>query len=90
MPSYPQPSAASYYAAVSGANLLHSEGVTGRGVNVAVLSVGRGNGKSSLSAMLCVGELVGAWSDAAEREVIIADFGVATANKDRDLLSVSG
>jgi len=48
------------------------DGAWSDGVNVAVLSVGRGNGKSSLSAMLCVGELVGAWSDAAEREVIIA------------------
>lgn len=42
------------------------------GINVGVLSVGRGNGKSAISAMLCAGELVGAWSDAAEREIIIA------------------
>lgn len=48
------------------------EGAFADGVNVGVLSVGRGNGKSSLSAMICVGELVGAWSNAAEREVIIA------------------
>ncbi|MDJ0979254.1 MAG: terminase large subunit [Erythrobacter sp.] len=48
------------------------DGAFADGVNVGVLSVGRGNGKSSLSAMLCVGELLGAWSDAKEREIIIA------------------
>lgn len=48
------------------------DGAFADAVNVGVLSVGRGNGKSAISAMLCVGELVGAWSDAAEREVIIA------------------
>lgn len=48
------------------------EGAFGSDVNVGVLSVGRGNGKSALSAMLCAGELLGAWSDAAEREIIIA------------------
>lgn len=42
------------------------------GINVGVLSVGRGHGKSALSAILCAGELLGAWSDAAEREIIIA------------------
>lgn len=48
------------------------DGAFAEGVTVGVLSVGRGNGKSALSAMLCVGELIGAWSDAKEREVIIA------------------
>ncbi len=48
------------------------DGAFAEGINVACLSVGRGNGKSSISAMLCLGELMGAWSDAAEREVIIA------------------
>lgn len=42
------------------------------GINVGVLSVGRGNGKSTLSAVLALGELVGAWSDAKEREILIA------------------
>lgn len=42
------------------------------GVNVAALSIGRGGGKSALSAMLAVGELLGGWSDAAEREIIVA------------------
>lgn len=41
------------------------DGAFGADVNVGVLSVGRGNGKSALSAMLCAGELLGAWSDAA-------------------------
>lgn len=48
------------------------DGAFADGINVGVLSVGRGNGKSALSAMLCAGELLGAWSDAAEREIIIA------------------
>lgn len=48
------------------------DGAFADGVNVGVLSIGRGNGKSAISAMLCVGELIGAWSDAKEREVIIA------------------
>ncbi|MEM1150772.1 MAG: terminase large subunit [Pseudomonadota bacterium] len=41
-------------------------------IHVAVLSVGRGNGKSTLSAILALGELVGAWSNAKEREILIA------------------
>lgn len=48
------------------------EGALRPGVNVGVLSVGRGNGKSTLSAVLALGELVGAWSDAVEREILIA------------------
>ena len=48
------------------------DGAFADGVNVACLSIGRGNGKSAISAMLCAGELLGAWSDAPEREVIIA------------------
>ena len=48
------------------------DGALAPGVNVGVLSVGRGNGKSTLSAALALGELLGAWSNAAEREVLIA------------------
>ena len=48
------------------------DGAFADGINVACLSIGRGNGKSAVSAMLCAGELLGAWSDAPEREVIIA------------------
>lgn len=48
------------------------DGAFADGINVGVLSVGRGNGKSAISAMLCAGELLGAWSKAAEREIIIA------------------
>jgi phage terminase large subunit-like protein len=48
------------------------DGAFADGINVGVLSVGRGNGKSTLSAVLALGELVGAWSDAAEREILIA------------------
>lgn len=48
------------------------DGAYGPGINVGVLSVGRGNGKSTLSAILALGELVGDWSDAKEREILIA------------------
>lgn len=48
------------------------EGAFAPGVNVGALSIGRGNGKSTLSAMLALAELVGALSDEAEREVLIA------------------
>lgn len=48
------------------------DGAFADGINVGVLSVGRGNGKSTLSGMLALGELLGKWSDAAEREILIA------------------
>lgn len=48
------------------------DGAYAEGIHVGVLSVGRGNGKSTLSAILALGELVGAWSNAAEREILIA------------------
>lgn len=48
------------------------EGAFAPGIHVGALSVGRGNGKSTLSAVLALGELVGAWSDAVEREILIA------------------
>ncbi|MEO0436620.1 MAG: S8 family peptidase [Pseudomonadota bacterium] len=40
VPSYPEPAADSYFAAVSGVNLLHRQGITGRGINVAILDSG--------------------------------------------------
>ncbi|ROO30414.1 terminase [Salinisphaera orenii MK-B5] len=39
---------------------------------VAVLSVGRGNGKSALTAGLALGELLGAWDTQPRREVLTA------------------
>ncbi|MHA3978749.1 terminase large subunit domain-containing protein [Halovulum sp. GXIMD14794] len=42
------------------------------GVEVAVLSVGRGNGKSALSAGLALGALLGVWDDQPRREVLLA------------------
>ncbi|WP_370302490.1 terminase large subunit domain-containing protein [Pseudooceanicola sp.] len=48
------------------------DGAFAPGINVGALSVGRGNGKSTLSAALALGELLGAWSDATEREILIA------------------
>lgn len=40
VPSYPDPASDSYYPSASGAALLHSHGITGRGVTVAVLDSG--------------------------------------------------
>lgn len=48
------------------------KGALGKGVSVAVLSIGRGNGKTALSAGLALGALVGAWDDQPRREIIIA------------------
>lgn len=48
------------------------DGAFSDGINVACLSIGRGGGKSTLSAILALGELIGAWSDVAEREILIA------------------
>lgn len=39
---------------------------------VAVLSVGRGNGKSALTAGLALGELIGAWDRQPRREILAA------------------
>lgn len=47
-------------------------GALKRQTAVAVLSIGRGNGKSALSAGLALGALVGAWDDQPRREVLIA------------------
>lgn len=41
-------------------------------VSIAVLSIGRGNGKTALSAGLALGALIGAWDDQPRREIIIA------------------
>ncbi|WBU53508.1 terminase large subunit [Paracoccus sp. SCSIO 75233] len=42
------------------------------GVMVGVLSIGRGNAKTALSAGLSLGHLVGAWDDQPKREIIFA------------------
>ena len=47
-------------------------GALKRSTAVAVLSIGRGNGKSALSAGLALGALVGAWDSQPRREVLIA------------------
>ncbi len=47
-------------------------GALKRQTAVAVLSIGRGNGKSALSAGLALGALVGAWDNQPRREVLIA------------------
>ncbi|MEO3415733.1 terminase TerL endonuclease subunit [Roseovarius sp. CAU 1744] len=42
------------------------------GVNVAVLSIGRGNAKTALSAGIALGACMGKWDDQPRREIIIA------------------
>lgn len=48
------------------------EGAFASGVNVGVLSVGRGNGKTALAAGLAVTHLLGEWDAQPQREVVIA------------------
>ncbi len=48
------------------------EGALAKDTAAAVLSVGRGNGKSALSAGLALGALVGVWDRQPRREVLIA------------------
>ncbi|GGD30813.1 terminase TerL endonuclease subunit [Sinisalibacter lacisalsi] len=47
-------------------------GALADGINVAVLSIGRGNAKTALSAGLALGALLGKWDDQPRRDVIIA------------------
>jgi len=47
-------------------------GALDKSVNTGVLSVGRGAGKSALSAGLALGSLLGEWDDQPSREVLIA------------------
>ena len=48
------------------------EGAFGDGVNVACLSIGRGNAKTALSSGMALGSLMGVWDDQPRREIIIA------------------
>ena len=48
------------------------EGAFAEGVNIACLSVGRGNGKTALAAALAVTHLLGEWDDQAQREIVVA------------------
>jgi phage terminase large subunit-like protein len=41
-------------------------------VNIAVLSIGRGNAKTALSAGIALGALLGEWDDQPKREILIA------------------
>lgn len=47
-------------------------GALADGVNVACLSIGRGNGKSALSAGIALGAVMGVWDRQPRREVLIA------------------
>ena len=48
------------------------EGAFADGVNIACLSVGRGNGKTAVSAALAVTHLLGQWDAQPQREVVVA------------------
>ena len=48
------------------------KGALSEGINVAVLSIGRGNAKTALSAGIALGALMGVWDDQPRREVVIA------------------
>ncbi len=48
------------------------KGALAKGVNVAVLSIGRGNAKTALSAGLALGALIGEWDRQPRREILIA------------------
>lgn len=48
------------------------EGAFADGVNIACLSVGRGNGKTAVSAALAVTHLLGQWGGQPQREVVVA------------------
>lgn len=48
------------------------EGAFASGVNIGVLSVGRGNGKTALAAGLAVTHLLGEWDAQAQREIVVA------------------
>jgi len=48
------------------------KGALAEAVNVAVLSIGRGGGKSALSAGLALGALLGEWDRQPRREIVIA------------------
>ena len=48
------------------------KGALADGVSVAVLSIGRGNGKSALSAGIALGAVMGEWERQPRREILIA------------------
>lgn len=48
------------------------KGALDEAVNIAVLSVGRGNAKTALSSGIALGSLLGIWDDQPKREVLIA------------------
>ena len=47
-------------------------GALAKGIEVAALSIGRGNGKTALSSGLALGALLGAWDAQPRREVLVA------------------
>ncbi len=47
-------------------------GAMEKGINIACLSIGRGNAKTALSSGLALGDLLGEWDSQPRREIIIA------------------
>lgn len=48
------------------------KGALADGINVAVLSIGRGGAKTALSAGIALGAVMGKWDDQPKREIIVA------------------
>lgn len=48
------------------------KGALDEAINIAVLSIGRGNAKTALSSGIALGSLLGIWDDQPKREVLIA------------------
>ena len=48
------------------------KGALGDGINVVVLSIGRGNAKTALSAGVALGSIMGKWDNQPRREIVIA------------------
>ena len=57
---------------LAGFQMQFVRGALADGVMVGVLSIGRGNAKTAVSAGLALGHLVGAWDDQPKREILFA------------------
>ena len=68
----PQGPLAGQSVALAGFQRQFIEGTFAEGVNIGCLSVGRGAGKTALSAALAVTHLLGHWDGQAQREIVIS------------------
>ena len=63
------------------------KGALDEAVNVAVLSIGRGNAKTALASGIALGALLGEWDRQPRREVLIA---ARTAGPSQDRMGLCG